>query len=99
EASHSVVLCLNGESSPPSVILLIALMLVLALGRQPRLDPVGLPARVVHNVRVPERRQFTGGRFRRVSGGARTVDDDLRALVGQKLWREFAHAVGREVDR
>ena len=74
-------------------------MFVFALGGQPRLYPVGLPAGVVHNVRVPHRRQFTGDSLRRVSGGARTVDDDLRALVGQQAGREFPHAVGREVDR
>ena len=41
----------------------LTLMFVLALCGQPRRDPIGLPRGVVFDVRVAERRQFTGGRF------------------------------------
>jgi hypothetical protein len=57
-------------------------MLVLALGWQPRVNPVGLAFGVIPHVRVPHRRQFTGGRFRSVSGRVCAVDHDLRPLVG-----------------
>jgi hypothetical protein len=66
-------------------------MMMIALGGQSRLDPVRLAPGVVFDVCVPHRHQFTGGRFRGVSRGARTVDYDLRALVGQEAGREFTH--------
>src|SRR5438270_3086408 len=61
-----------------------ASVFVSALRGQPRLDPVRLAAAVVLDVRVPHRRQLTGGRFGGVSRGTRAIDDYLRALVRQK---------------
>src|SRR5436305_10159734 len=72
---------------------------VSALGGQPCLDPVRLPAAVVFDVLISKRRQFTGDRFGGVSRWASAVDDDLRALVRQQPRSQFSHAVGREVDR
>src|SRR5690242_15955957 len=98
---------LSMRSLTSSIVTLVAsmilfppfVMFVVALGRQARLNPIGFSACVVFDVRVSHRRQFTGGRFRGMSGGTCTVNDYLRALVRQETWREITHTVGREVDR
>jgi hypothetical protein len=59
-------------------------MLVLALGWQPRVDPIGLAFGVIPHVRVTYCRQFPGGRFRSVSSRVCAVDHDIRVLIGQE---------------
>ena len=59
-------------------------MLVLAFDWQPCINPVLLSFSIVTHVQVTQRRQFTGGFLRSVSGRAAAVDHDVRTLVGQE---------------
>ena len=62
-------------------------MVMKALHRKPRVDPILFAFRVIAHIRIAHRRQFTGGVLGGVSGGALAVDDDLGPLVGQKSLR------------
>src|ERR1051326_4273481 len=91
--TSSAVTLVTSTPSPPLPVP------VFTLGGQPRLDPVGLAAGVVRDVRVPHRRQLTGGVLGGVSRRAGAVDDYLRALVRQQPGGQFSDPVGREVNR
>ena len=68
-------------------------MLVLTLRWQTCADPVGFAFSVVTHIRITQRRQFTGGVLRRVSGGRRAVNNNLRVLVRQKFRRKDVHLI------
>lgn len=58
-------------------------MLVIALSRQPCVNPILLAFSVILYVRITKRRQFTGGVIGSMSRRTRAVHDDLCTLVGQ----------------
>src|SRR5215471_5782176 len=62
------------------------------------LQPASLPFRIVRNVRVTHRRQFTGSVCTGVSMIVRAVGDDLSVLVRQQLRCEFFHAFRWNVE-
>ncbi len=62
-AGHILSLITESDSSR-------ILVIMLALRGQSRINPIRFSLNVVFDVRIPKRRQFTGGRFRGMSGGA-----------------------------
>ena len=72
-------------------------MLVLTLDRQTGINPVLLTLSVVTHVGVTERRQFTGGVFRGVSGRTGAVNDDLRVSIRKELRSKRRHIFRRQV--
>jgi hypothetical protein len=61
-------------------------MLMVALKRQSRIEPVLFPFCIVPHICIAQRRQFTGGVFRSVSGSTAAINHDLRIFVRQDLW-------------
>ena len=68
-------------------------MPVLTLRWQTCADPVRFALGVVAHIRITQRRQFTGGVLRRVSGGRRAVNNNLRVLVRQKFRGKVVHLI------
>ena len=75
------------------------LVCMFAFDRQPRVHPVRLALGVISHIGIAQRRQFTGGVHRSVSGRAGAVDYDLRILVRQKRRGQFSHSIRGQVDR
>ena len=72
---------------------------MLAFGGQPCVNPILFAAGVVSNVRVAQRRQFTGDVLRSISSGLSAVDHDVGGLVGQQRGSELLNLVGRQINR
>ena len=77
----------------------VSLVFVLALSRQPCVNPVLLASGIVAYVRVTQHRQLTGGVLRSISSRTGAINHDVRFLVRQKCRRQLCHLVGRQVDR
>jgi hypothetical protein len=74
-------------------------MFVLALGKQPRLNPVLFTFGIVPHVGIAQRRQFTGGVLGSVSSRTGAINHDVRSFVRQKCRSKLRHLVGRQIDR
>jgi hypothetical protein len=72
-------------------------MLVVTLDRESGINPVLLTPSIVTYIRVAQRRQFTGGVFRGVSGRAGTVNDDLCVPIRKELRSKRRHIFRRQV--
>ena len=72
-------------------------MLVVALDRESGINPVLLTLGIVTYIRVAQRRQFTGGVFRGVSGRTGAVNDDLRVPIRKELRSKRCHIFRRQV--
>lgn len=68
-------------------------MPVLTLCWQTCADPVRFALSVVAYIRITQRRQFTGGVLRCVSGGRRAVNNNLRVPVRQKFRGQGVHLI------
>ena len=73
------------------------LMLVVTLDRESGIDPVLLSTGIITHIRVAQRRQFTGGVFRGVSGRTGAVNDDLRVPIRKELRSQRRHIFRRQV--
>jgi hypothetical protein len=60
------------------------LMIMFAFDRQPRFNPIRLALGVISNIRVSQRRQFTGSVLRSMSSRTGAVDYNLSILVRQE---------------
>lgn len=74
-------------------------MFMEAFGGQLGVEPILFAFRVVADIGVSHRRQFTGGVLRGVSGRAGAVNDDLGVFVGHQSRGEGFHLVGRQILR
>jgi|GEM_PF-2973750 len=69
------------------------LMLMFTLNRQSLINPILLSSRIVFDVRITHRRQFTGGVLGSISSGLSAVDHNVRGLIRQKRRSELWHLV------
>ena len=69
------------------------------LNRQSLINPILLSSRIIPDVRVTHRRQFTGGVLRSISSRLSAVDHNVRGLIGQKCRSKLLHLVRRKIDR
>lgn len=60
-------------------------MHVVAFHWKSGVNPVLFPTGIVEDIRITQRRQFTGSVFGSVSRGTGAIHDDLRTLVRQDL--------------
>jgi len=72
---------------------------VLALSSQSCVNPVLLARSIVPDVGVAQRRQFTGGVLRSISGRVGAVNHDVSRFVRQQCWSKLVDLVGRQIDR
>ena len=71
--------------------------LSLTFGGPTSVEPILFSSFVLDEIGIPQGRQGTGGFLGGVSGWAGAIEDNLRAPVGQEVWRLLADAIGRAV--
>src|SRR5260221_1889538 len=74
-------------------------MLMEGLGRQLSVEPILLAFRIVEDVGISYRREFTGSVLRRVSGGVRAIDHDLSIFIWDQSGGLALHLIWRQVLR
>ena len=72
-------------------------MIVLTLDWESGINPILLALGIVTYIRVAQRRQFTGGVFRGVSGRTGAVNDDFGIPIRKELRSKRRHIVRRQI--